>query len=71
MAITYTQLDAATQRQYVNNRVRDLESAYFQLSLRVNSPAPGDVISQADRDNLATLESSINTLHAEADALAA
>lgn len=67
----YTELDPAARLVYVQNRVRDLESQHQQLSLRVDAPAPGEIISQQDRENLAALETSLTKLHELATQLTA
>lgn len=58
----YDQLDVVTQLNIVRSRIRDLEAQYAQLSIRINAPAPGDVISPQDRDNLSQLETSLEYL---------
>lgn len=68
--MVYTQLDPTAQLQVINTRIRQLESSYLALSIRVSAPAPGDTITGTDTQNLTELAASLETLHGMATALA-
>lgn len=58
----YTQLDSVTYLNMIRQRIRDLEVQFAQLNLRINAPAPTDVITEQDRQNLSQLQTSLDYL---------
>lgn len=69
-APTYTQLDSNTQLSLINGRIRDLESQRLQLQLRIQAPAPGEVISDADTAAATELDKSLAYLRSLASSVA-
>lgn len=60
----YTQLDKTEQLNKVQTRIGDIERQYFDLSLRAQAPDLTVPPNEMDKRNLATLEASLETLHA-------
>jgi hypothetical protein len=69
--ITYTQLDGSSRLALINSRRRDLESQHFAIQLRIQAPAPGDVITDQDTANSTELQNSIAALQTLADSITA
>jgi hypothetical protein len=64
MAYEFTEITDAEQEQAIRNRIRDLESQYLQISLRVTAPSVGEVQNSQDADNLKQILASIESLRA-------
>ena len=61
--IQYTQLDPQSRLMAVQNRIRDLETQYQQIQLRVEAPDVNNPMNPADPQNLQKLANSLNVLH--------
>lgn len=59
----YTQIDNATRLAAVQARIRDLETQYMQLELRVQAPDINTPPGNMDAQNLERLGASLTTLH--------
>lgn len=64
MAYEFTELEPEVQEQAVRGRIRDLESQYLQISLRVTAPTLGETENGQDADNLKAILASIDKLRA-------
>lgn len=58
----YTQVDPATRLAAVQNRIRELETQYMNLELRVQAPDVNTPPGNMDAQNLERLGSSLSTL---------
>lgn len=59
----YTQLAPQTRLTAVQNRIRDLETQYMSLELRVQAPDVNTPPGNNDAQNLQRLDASLQTLH--------
>lgn len=59
----YTQIDVATRLNAVKARIREIETQYMQLSLRVVAPDLNVPTTERENANLQRLQQSLDALH--------